>query len=268
MSSAGLYKSIYEDFFLDEALVRKIVDVINAHAKKLEYPTVLTYRLYKSDGTFINFDNIEQVLQDDNSPKKKLNRFIIELYKKEDIDKPGTDEIVSVDFDKYHDTKIHYTIYERNRDWSFLLVDDLENQLSRIERGKFWAKIQKRHFQFIIYASISILLGFLFFSYVSHNFIATILDTTYSEETKLLVNQTKLLFSSFLSLFMIICLLIASPIYKIAESMGDSIFYWGDEISRFDRAKSIKSKIIWVIIAGFVVSVLAGLFINHFSMPT
>jgi hypothetical protein len=72
------------------------------------------------------------------------------------------------------------------------------------------------------------------------------------------IYQTHLILSALVSIFFMTLMAIWMPIYTLAEWVGESVFYWGDEIARFDKAKAVKKNLFWVCVVGFVISFAAS----------
>ena len=258
----GIYVNISKEFFIDEQLLRKISDVVSTHIGKLPYETVTKFKIYKSDDTFNICDSCDDVLKDDNSPRKKIIRVVIEVYNKELVDKADASEIFSLDLDKVHECRIHFEINEKDRDWSFLFLDDLSNQISRITRGEFWVKIQERWIQTILYLVCSAILSSIFYVYVPISiFFEGQNDDAFLNYHQLLFQQTRLIVTLFILVFSLMLLSLLKPINNLAEWAGESVFYWGDESSRYDKARSLRKNLFWIILVGFSVSIGASLLV-------
>lgn len=272
---AGKSNRYSENFLLDEAKLRKIADIIDSYAKKLERPVNIRFRAYLADKSFYDSDTVDKVLADDNSKKKKIARLLIELL---DPAKPDTDErptpIIRLDFDTEDNWRIFYHIAECDRDWCFLLADELEQQIDRCKRGKFWVFMSRPVAHFITNLLIALLLfGAAWFLFGRHYAdIAPLSEADFESLTEsakisyfrdLTVGEVKrhthfvsyalvgFLFFLFLGYFDIVT--------KMARHLQGSVFYWGDEAAAYDRRQEIVKRIKWGVIVAFLVSVVAGI---------
>ena len=271
---AGKSNRYSENFLLDEAKLRKIADIIDTYAKKLGRPVNTRYRAYLADKSFYDSDTADKVLQDDNSKKKKIARLFIELL---DPSKPDTEErptpIVRIDFDTEDNWRIFYHIAECDRDWCFLLADELEQQIDRCKRGKFWVFMSRPIAHFLVNLTLVVIVfGAAWFLFGRHYAdVRQISDADFQvlpEASKieylrdLMVSEVKrhmhfvayalvgFLFFMFMGYFDIVT--------KMARHLQGSVFYWGDEATAYDRRQEIVKRIKWGVVVAFLVSVVAG----------
>ncbi len=272
---AGVIREYTYHFFLDEQKLRKIVDIIDNYSKRLTISTFISFYVEFNDDTFYTTKSIDNILSEDNSIKKQITRLSIRLLKN-DNDKNHEDSntsIVSLAFRKNKVEEILILVSHEDRDWCFLLIDELDAQIQRIKRKKIFGKIKSIILDFIIAFGILGLNTFFITKYLTIHYskglrIEQINMLTDSQKlNKILENQINnyidpwLIPISYLTLIIIFFVIEIKPITKLVSYLSHSVFYWGDIIEIETTYEKKKNIIKITIFLGFIISVLAGLFV-------
>jgi hypothetical protein len=277
----GTFKEYLQNFLLDEQKLRKIVDVIRTNSDKLPYKTHINFYIEQEPQIFYNTSEIDDILLYDNTPDRPINTISIELYESnpnpQESNIKDPPPILLVGFTKNKETKIRYTIKCDDRDWMFLISDELDTQIKRTlvtkhSKFPFWS------FDLIL-SLILISLGIFFSNFIINNSLH--FDISSSDITFMTMEEqiSKLLELSINkntdNIYAIIYILVFTwifagivffnrPISKLIQKFNKSVFYWGDMIHIYDKNKSLYSKIIWVILFGFIVTIIGGIVVNIF----
>lgn len=276
---AGIYKEYKKHFFLDETKLRKIYDVLREYSKKLNNQNYIKFHAIREDDSFYETKDIDEVLADDNTPGLSIRTLGIEMHRevsesgKVDYEDEKRDAIAFVVFQRFQEEKFIMRIQEKQRDWCFLLADDIDTQVQRTLRRKSLVSFIPP--RFIDGVVLFLFLSILFFSltYLSaqgppeltseqikimaaDERLQKILELMVKKhETRDWILPISLFFWSFCFAFLGL-----RPISRLLKKISRSVFYWGDMIAVNDRYEKRVSHIKWGIIVAFIVSLLAGFF--------
>ncbi len=273
MALSGTYRRYKKDFLLSEAVLRKINEILVTHAKKRDFGTFVRFHVYNSDNSFYKTKNIDDVLSDDNAGKKRIERLLIELVKDEkkdgDDSSKGKPVLASIDFDQNDEAKIYFSVDDEDRDWCFLLADEIETQVKRAIHTSIVPLVKQYWFQSIVHLLASIIFAFIVFVILDKYWIPFELSLVENDSAKgLLSNANTLVKSLVSSLFGIVLLITLNHgeiLDEFVEKMSGSYFYWGDELMRLQNIAETKRKIWWGIVVAFLVSLVAGIIASQIT---
>lgn len=137
-SSAGIFKEHKLNFLLDEGKLRKIVEVMEKYRDKKEDEPRLKFSVFRSDDSWYETSEVDDVLADDNTQGKKIDNLMLDLIiarENESIAK-NSDPLCRVRFRSRMDIKVDFAINDSDRDWCFLLAEDIETQIQRTLRPR------------------------------------------------------------------------------------------------------------------------------------
>lgn len=278
---AGLYKEYKKHFLLDEGKLRKIADIIRQHAEKYPEKTFIKYRVNRTDDSFFETSDLEEVLSEDNSPNRAIKHLVIELH----LHSTGTDTPAAVDVDRKKalvlvffdgltkkDDRITVIIQAKDRDWCFLLSDDIDSQIQRIlQKSVLPFNFSPRWIDPIfLLAILSIALFYLmyFSSKLSPAFSLDQIRAMTLEERSIntlqLVSKKYsasdwLLPSTWLGMTIAMVFIGLRPISRLIDKLNRSVFYWGDMIAVHDLYEKRAGQIKWGVIIAFVISLLSSI---------
>ena len=275
---AGISKGFTKHFLLDESKLRKLCDVIREHSEKLKERTYLKLWVRREDNSYYETKNIDEVLKDDNIPGKALQRLIIHLLKEHpDKDKAtfnSGDKIKTfVAFTLDQDEKVSFGIEETERDWCFLLADDLDTQIQRTLKKRTFPFFTSRLFETAVFLA----LGAFFKLWLS--FVLTLgnpdisMDSIQSMTTEMQIEKILeihlerdiranwLTPAILFSWVLILVLIEIRPITRIIEKLNRSVFYWGDMKTQYQNFLAKVNRFKWGVVITFIMSILAGLFV-------
>jgi len=267
---AGIVKEYETSFLLEPTKLSKIVDIIKEHSKRLDEKSYITFYVEREDNFFYETKVLDEVLSDDNIQGKSIKRFSINLVEEE-----KDETIVEIDFCVSRDIKVQFNIAYKNRDWCLVLADELDNQIGRTLKKGYLASFPLEKYDILLLPVLftALLLGlFLFSSYyekTTNNFdlsnmtledkIDHILNLQMKEKSYLI----KIFPMMLLGVLTAMIITLMKPLSKISNIINRSIFYWGDVVADYDRTVALLSKIKWVILFGFIISILAGILVKY-----
>ena len=140
---SGVHKSYRKTFKLDEGSLRKLTETLREHIKKLsEKDCQIRYTAYRADEYFFETDELDKVLEDDNSKSRRIRRLLIRIIEKDessDLDTKEDRSLALIDFDVDDSKPIRVTVRGNDRDWCFLLAEDIDAQIDRTTGGRLKA---------------------------------------------------------------------------------------------------------------------------------
>ena len=276
---AGIFKEYKKNFLLDEGKLRKFYDVISAHAKKLSEPCLIKISVRREDDSFYETPDIEEVVADENAAGRTIKLIAMELHRKpQSQDEPGQTDLdrkkayVILIFDRYGKEKVAFHIQGKNRDWCFLLADELDSQVCRVlTTSQIFGVFSSYLLDPIVFFSLGAIALFYFIFLSSH--LSPILNADQIQSMTIDARTQKLLELAvekhsqsgwLLPITMIVMALVLAflgfrPISRIMEKMSRSVFYWGDIISVHDAFERRVLQIKWGVIVAFIVSLVASI---------
>ncbi len=281
---AGISKEYYGGFVLDGAKLRKIADVLSTYGQRLSPPVNVTYEVHRKDDSFYSTNDINTVLSDDNSNSKAINRLYLRLVREQsqqiDTALGSTKGVARICFGENESLRkfsaqpeIWFQIVEADRDWCFLLADEVDAQIKRI-RYKRAFRLPHRLLDFfapvMLFAAAPLwMLGrstapipALSLNDVKVMSTDEKLQTIFMLEVQNTTLNTRAYVWGTLAIFAVLFLMLLAieyrPVTRFLNLLNQPVFYWGDMISRYDRQQKLSSNIKWVVIIGFGISLLAS----------
>lgn len=255
----------YQEFFLlDEAKLRKIVEIIQTHAKrKNEQHTELVFEVFHKDNSKYQTDKLENVLNDENITGREIGSLNVLLTEKEE---PYSyrDPMCSVKFQareynsKYvFDSKsITYKIDDSDKAWAYSLSEELDLYIKRTLKSNKKSILKAIEWIDDIFPIIIFCIALLLLFNQCPQLNMKLGDLTLS--------------TTIIGLPILIIIIIAlyglygifEPFTKLSAILqGKSVFYIGDQKDKYDKRIKMINNITWVVIVGFLVSFIAGLII-------
>lgn len=277
-TKAGISKIYTNGFMLDEQKFRKLSDVLKEHAAKLlPVKTTVVYHVHRKDDSFYESTDISQVLADDNSAPKEISSLFIELHKDkpEEIKVHGPDEarkpIVLIGFNPKKKEKVRFLITGDNRDWCFLLADDLDSQIKRTLQTKIPTLFQSHLLDAILMmASLSAIGIFVAVraskagippinpSMTLDGKVDLILQLVSQREAK---RDLPFVIGLMTAMPFVLLVMASRPFSRCVSLYYRPVFYWGDQIAAHDNFQGKVYIAKWVLGA----ALLVGLVVNFLS---
>jgi len=277
--SAGIYKEYKKHFLLDEGKLRKFYDVIREHAQKLSEPYLIKIRVQRQDDSFYETTDIGEVLTDENAAGRTIKLIGMELHRKpESQDEANQGDLdtkkasVLLIFDRYGEEKVAFQIREKERDWCFLMADELDSQIRRVlTKSPILGFFPSRLADPIVFFSLGALA--LFYLTFLTTRLSPILNADQIQSMTIDARTQKLLelavekhssSSWVLPISLVVMALVFAflglrPISRVIEKMSRSVFYWGDIIPVHDAFEKRVLQIKWSVIVAFIVSLVASI---------
>lgn len=277
---AGILKKYTQNFFLDEAKLRKIDSVLREHASKLKEKTFLTYYIERENDSFYETHDIEEVLKDDNSPGAAITALVMKVHKTDSGDdqprKPQSEKkpIASVEFFPLKDSKVGFSVTEKERGWCFLLADEIEAQIKRVFTPGTFLFLRRRIFDLIIFFSFAMVAMWWGIKVIRHTLprftpqeIASMsLEGRTQKILELLTRQVSmfdwLLPLSWFVMVLVMVMPLLRPFSRLVEKLRRPVFYWGDMMQVHDRFERKSQRIKWGIVVALAVTIVGGLIVG------
>ena len=271
---AGLLKEYQQNFVLDEGKIRKLAAAFEQFASKLPPAHYVRYYVELNNNSFYETKDLEEVLADPNSAGRAIQALGITIEKQESTegDDQEADATASLGFRCDKTDRVKWGVSYTDRDWCFLLADELDAQVKRsLRKRPFWL-VARRYIDmillFLVFAIASAALASALSSmppeFTSAQIAAMSQQERLAAVLALLVRTRSV--SAFWTLpitFVMVAIFILvtefRPIGRLLEGLDRSVFYWGDAIKEWDAFTNRISLVKWGIIIAFVVSLLASL---------
>ena len=262
--------------------MRKLADVLREHGQRLGEATFLSYDVVRDDKSFYETREIAEVLADDNVPDKAIRMLSIELHKvapeTEEATTPRSERKPSayIAFSRFSDDKIVFFTASQNRDWCFLLADELDGQVGRILKGRVFRFLPRHSIDIFLISLVAACL-LMWASWTTFHsmqpplrmqqIVAMSPDQRSIEMLKILSWKRGASDYSapimMLFLAVTIALIEIRPLSRLLDKASRSVFYWGDMVGIHDRYQKKAQLVKWGIIVAFAVSLLASITATH-----
>ncbi|ELR65755.1 hypothetical protein C942_00841 [Photobacterium marinum] len=284
MERAGHNIDYRVNYKLTEQNLRKINDILLKSSQDIP-DSYIKYSVERKNSSHYVTDDIEQILSEDNSKDKSIVTLRIGLLIKSD--NLNDRFLVNINFhnnNTYYGSKISLDVSGKDRNWCFILFDELDSQIKRTVILKRYEDETYR----LSALAFSILMLFAFFGltillndhstqYDSYT-LEKLLELSQSEKLDFIIyrnydyslrGQRLVTFIACLvGMLISFALLLSSNFFSKLHSFGKkSTFYWRDEISIYDSYVSFSSNIKWCVIVASLISVTAGIFVSYFFNP-
>ncbi len=272
---AGNYKEYPNHFQLTETHIRKIHSVMEDYAEKIDEETYISIYIERENDSFFTTRDLEKILADENSRGRSIETLSMEIMtspkaegSKNETEKERSKAYIA--FTKEKDTKVRFMTSYKERDWCFLLIDELDTQVQRLIKGKSISLFKAKIIDLVVALAFILILvgGFAWNTENSQINLEELLASTIEQKVDFLVEQgvkrkntSSIWFIPGMAMTMLIFLFILEfkPITKLVHASNTSVFYWGDMIPVYDTYVQKRTRIKWSIIIAFGVSLSASL---------
>ena len=253
------YKS---NFNIDEAKLRRLVEIVNNHYDKPEKEKLnLNFTVLREDEVQFEVTSIDDLIKEGNSKGRELIKLTITMSSSED----NWDKTFEAIFDtgreySWRESEIKINVNDKERNSTLVLIDEIESQINRIKIDN-----NNKILMFFLRLVDTILpIAILLLLFSGMNKISILFNMAVAE---LRVYQlVAIIMLSAIAVFFSILALLTSDFLLVSKSYkwltGISTFNWGDKMYSLNKRTKLINNIIWVIIIGLIVSILAGLIAN------
>ena len=266
--SAGLFKSFNKTFTLDEGSLRKLNGTLKEYAQKLGTEYIVRFTAYRQDDSFYETEDVETILADENCKTRKIKRLLLRITKGGSPSVPLKDDssVTFVDFDMTDSKPIRIQIRSENRDWCYLLLQDIEVTVEKVTQGRLSILLRHPLFSLVLAIVVAIALPLFFYysfgwlSYAQFKALKPASDPNFSiaDAYRSLAFQLRLV-HIFLAAFVLLMLLVALRIDNLIKRLSiGPVFYWGDQIVACDRKRDILQKLFWGVIVALIITWLGA----------
>jgi hypothetical protein len=284
---AGISREYSDTFLVDEARLRKLANVLEESGRKLAPRASLHFAVTRSDNSFYSTKDIDVVLGDDNTAARAIVGLELWLEKPTEQSSAG-DQLESVEvarvsfgtgererFFRYLSEKdpVRFTVINEDRDWCFLLADELDGQIKRVLSARprwFPAEMIDRLLP-LIFTAAAFLVAFVssipngphftkaaIAAMSSDQRTSAILNLLSLQESRVGWQVTEILGGFTIAFIMGIALGELRPVTRLWRRVYAPTFYWGDMIVVRDRSARVFNNLKWSVLVAFAVSLIAS----------
>ncbi len=249
--ASGIYKRYKKLFVLDDDGLRRIEGVLKKAASSYSEPLTVTYHVRREDDRFYESESVDEVLSDPNVPERRVRLLGIELRKTvalQDSKERDQDKVAWIVFDKdeppLQEPDVHIRISSPDKTWALLLADELEPQVTRLFKVKTFP-----NWIFLAFAPVFALIGYRISVWAGSPMPRPLTHAALSA-------------GGFVALLLLLMAhtAIAEKKFKVVRILAsEPLFLWGEEISNAADRESLRRNILWTVVIGFLVSLVAGL---------
>jgi hypothetical protein len=257
-------------FLLDEEKLRKIHDIISKRIKDND----VKYSVFREDAFSFETTKIEDIINEENLKGSRINEIRINQNKKNE----------TLDFSLiFDDSGTRLVIDGENRDAVFLLSSELKEYISNEVCILRSGTSTDFRFSVISIANILILVGLVItlgslFPTTNNEAIQKILESNDTNEKINLLIQDRFQgrTSSIATFSPIIIILLVISFFStlfynkinrfVSYILPTNLFLFGKEFERYKQRLETKSKIFWVLFAGLIIAILAGLIVWYITL--
>lgn len=238
----------------------------------------MKFYVERENNSYYETRSLDDVLSDDNVPGKAIRTVSVALHKSDHDSehqvtaRPETEPLAYVAFRRIGETKSLFFVSGEDRDWCFLLADDLDTQLQRASTHRAFPFLPRYSGDFLIFSVLCALVWL--WAMVSFDQPSTpeipleriqamdIEERTF--ETLRLLAENRVYPPYHLPIMLIalgitFTLLEIRPISRISDKVNRSVFYWGDMQTVHDKYDKKVQLVKWGIIIAFFVSLFGSL---------
>lgn len=246
-------------FFLSEESLIRIDDIVRRRVLSAIPDGRVTYSVYRKDDMFLEYSTVADVVSEENSARNFIKELVVRVNHDDlkfelQFAKKGLGPILRME--------------ATDRDLAFLLSSDvkeyLRSEVLRFYRISFDEILVSVSFTmvFTVVAFAALIGSDASFSKQSPDMLAAIKSNDLSEKIDYLISRSS---SRRERIGPLLAVLIASSVgiglalygsLQWARKYQD-VFYWGKEVTRYDRYKAVKDKLFWGVGIALVVGVLA-----------
>lgn len=261
-------------FIIDEEKLRKIHEIINKRIINLNKPIKPRYTIYRYDSYSYDTNNLEDIIKEENNEWNGIKKLHITVEYAKEFN-------FILEFSQENNTRLE--IEGNNRDLVYLLLSDLRNYLDNevntiLNTKRIIIKINKA----ILSILSIILMGILFkLTLKSNNSLEyDVKEIIKSSDINVKLNylievknsESNNLFKYFpLTVVLLLSAILSSitdnnAIMRVADYFYPyNVFLIGKQIDKYKQKKEFRSKILWTVIGGFIISVIAGILVFKFT---
>lgn len=270
-------------FVLDEGKLRKIAATIAAFQLPAEHSWRPSFEAIRHDGTEHRFSSLDDVFADTNSGRRAIRKIRLEYRcqrddgRYPDSELPRCTVVFDAEFSSWGDT-VTAELVNMEKVPALLLADELDLQISRaLQPARPIVATFGETFDWLlpglILAAIVMVIGLRtesapspppWINLSTEEKLNQLL--VYASRDKLLGRSPLFLLGAAGAIVLISVVVVGAfaglrVFGRLAERLAFSCFYWGDQMVPHDRHVRLVSNIGWVVVTGFLVSLIAGVIV-------
>lgn len=292
---ARIFNSYSKSYILDESKLLRIKSLIDEKFSGLSLTPKYKFNIFTKGKKEYTFDNVDDVLNIDNSKKERIENFFITCNDEKGTVKTEKDNILEMHFHGNTPARMCLDIIHDDSKWGNELTSILDEQIERTIQDSLMYRLSRQKWILLIAVLAFVLvvkLGFELFSSSTIQFVP--LESKEIDELEILLNDTTMtgtekaseivimyakklvekgnekqatffqsLFDSWTSIFFVLPILIIliSFIYMIFYCYPNAVYLWGDA-KEWHKKLVNRRKTVWsVIIFSMIIGVLSNLFV-------
>lgn len=260
--AAKLNHTFDKGFLLNEEHLRKIKDIISNRVDE----TSIKYNVSREDSFLFKTDKIEDIIKENNLKREKIKEITLtSIDENADID-------LKINFEL---DGVKLSITGADRDTVFLLASELKNYISSEVCTVHQITKHSKLINLVLIGSYLVLITSFIANMASPSTseVNAILDSNNINEkiNFLITKDVNQPFSKYYIVLLVPMMLggvyLDDVFNKFASYFFPSnLFLFGKEQERYDKRMDIRSKFIWVIAAGLIISIVAGVLTNKLNL--
>lgn len=227
---------------VDEIELRRLDEAIHLSCSPLDKNDEfkLVYTITCSDGSAIQVNDIDSVIQENNSKEARIDSIAADVYT---ID---NSKHITINLgEKIFDESINYSVTGNSRDWVYLTTSKICDRFKNMKQ--WYTPISKINWWMPTIA-------FTFILYIYSNLQEKVETTTIS------------LIEVVIVIFITACVIYIVPHYlnKLTRYLfPPHIFRIGDGIKKHDKLISLRANLFWGVIVTLTISIVVSFFFNN-----
>lgn len=261
---AFVEKNFSKGFVLDETRLRKIKDTIENRLSQCNPPREILYKVTRGDAYSYETNSIEHVISEDNEDWRAITR--LEIF---------CADVEGFDFKLWFSSSgVNMLISGNDRDFVFLLFSDLRAYIkNEVLVGFGFSRSAE-----LTFVSILMLLAVFYVYYdLSSPLQIVALEkalASSSEIEKLNYiieltrrKQSTLIPLGFLLFVMALMVFSVGGVWRKIMTIvfPQNVFLFGSAKERSERRKAVLEKVVWVVVVGLIVSLVASYIFSYFQ---
>ncbi|MBC7860521.1 MAG: hypothetical protein H7Z39_17465 [Burkholderiaceae bacterium] len=266
--NAHIENNFKRGFILTEETLIKLDDIIRKRLTSVNPEAVLQFKVFRSDGMLVEFDNPGAVAAEENSSRNAIKR--VEILSAETAYK------LSLKFDPKDNTDL--AIEANDRDLAYLLASDIKeyvnSEVLKFRSFSFDSATSSKHiFPFLMLPLMFFSLSSIKESPKAEAVAAVLANNDVQAKLNLLIesqsrsSQDPTMFKWYIGAMIALFAVFLFLGSLLDKAYPRNIFYWGKLAQAHDRLVSLREKIVWGIVIAFVIGIASTVAVDYFKHP-
>jgi hypothetical protein len=257
---AALVEHSFEhNFLLDEERLRKLREIIATRLNKRSAKLSPSFKVFRGDSYSYVTDLVDDVVKEDNDDWRRITRLEVFVEAKDDLELRLT----------FSSTGTELNIQGEERDEVFLLFSDLREYINNdVATSRAISRRSLR--SFLPFLSAVIMIGFFgtmwYQTTVAHRgeYQAALISIDVQQKLNFIINDQQRRTGGTIWLWVVVVMITfvlftTGALEKSTEFLFPSnVFLFGKRKLLFERKRRLLSNLLWIVLVGLCVSIVAG----------